>query len=62
MIRTQAIKEQLKQEFTEEERAKAWHEAAQVVKTCHDELVEQWQKAMDTVLVYVSLSAILQIY
>ena len=52
----QAIREEMRREFSEEERAKAWHGAAQVVKTYHDELVEQWQKAMDTVLVYVSIS------
>ena len=36
---------------------KVWNEAARVVKTYHDELVEQWQKAMDSVLVYVSFRA-----
>lgn len=51
------VKEELKQEFSEEERAKLWNEAARVVKTYHDELVEQWQKAMDSVLVYVSFRA-----
>ena len=43
------------QDFTEEEKANAWREAAKAVKTYHDELVEQWQKAMDTLLVYVSI-------
>ncbi|KAM5533779.1 hypothetical protein V8D89_012554 [Ganoderma adspersum] len=42
-------------EFTEEEKAKVWKDAANAVQTYHDELVEQWQKAMDTLLVYVSI-------
>ncbi|PIL23223.1 hypothetical protein GSI_14532 [Ganoderma sinense ZZ0214-1] len=49
--------EQLKKEFTDEQRAEAWNKAAQAVKTHHDELVEQWQKAMDSVLVYAGLSS-----
>ncbi|KAI1787537.1 hypothetical protein LXA43DRAFT_1098170 [Ganoderma leucocontextum] len=54
------VKEQLKNEFTEEERTKAWDNAATAVKTYHDELIEQWQKAMDSVLVYAGLfSAVL---
>ncbi|KAI1787531.1 hypothetical protein LXA43DRAFT_704461 [Ganoderma leucocontextum] len=55
-----AIKAELAQEFTKEETAKVWNDAAKAVKTYHDELVEQWQKAMDTLLVYAGLfSAVL---
>ena len=51
----QAVEEELKKEFTDDQRAEAWDKAAKAVKTHHDELVEQWQKAMDSVLVYVRL-------
>ncbi|KAM5543415.1 hypothetical protein V8D89_002666 [Ganoderma adspersum] len=55
-----AVEEELKKEFTDEQRAEAWNKAAKAVKTHHDELVEQWQKAMDSVLVYAGLfSAVL---
>lgn len=49
----QAVEEQLKNEFTDEQRAKAWDNAAKAVKTHHDELVKQWQDTMDSILVYV---------
>ena len=51
----QAVEEELKKEFTDDQRAEAWNKAAKAVKTHHDELVESWQKAMDSVLVYVRL-------
>ncbi|PIL23224.1 hypothetical protein GSI_14533 [Ganoderma sinense ZZ0214-1] len=55
-----AVEEQLKEEFTDEQRAEAWNKAAQAVKTHHDELVERWQRAMDSILVYAGLfSAVL---
>ncbi|KAM5543416.1 hypothetical protein V8D89_002667, partial [Ganoderma adspersum] len=50
-----AVNEQLKNDFSDEERAKAWEHAAKAVKAYHDELVEQWQKAMDSLLVYAGL-------
>ncbi|PIL23222.1 hypothetical protein GSI_14531 [Ganoderma sinense ZZ0214-1] len=54
------VEEELKKEFTDKERAEAWDKAAKAVKTHHDELVERWQKAMDSVLVYAGLfSAVL---
>ena len=49
------IEEALKKEFTEDQKAAAWDKAEKAVKTHHDELVDQWQKAMDSVLVYVCL-------
>ncbi len=57
VVLSQNVKAELIQEFTEEEKANVWKDAAKAVKTYHDELVEQWQKAMDTLLVYVSVFA-----
>ncbi|PIL23218.1 hypothetical protein GSI_14527 [Ganoderma sinense ZZ0214-1] len=56
----EVITDELKKEFTDEQRAKAWDDASGAVKTYHNELVEQWQKAMDSLLVYAGLfSAVL---
>ncbi|RPD77332.1 hypothetical protein L226DRAFT_569510, partial [Lentinus tigrinus ALCF2SS1-7] len=38
--------------FTEEERAKAWDETANIVKKYSDEMVERWNKEIDTLLVF----------
>ncbi|RPD67903.1 hypothetical protein L226DRAFT_386154, partial [Lentinus tigrinus ALCF2SS1-7] len=46
--------------FKEEDRAKAWDETAKLVKTYSDEMVERWNKEIDTLLVFAGLfSAIL---
>ncbi|RPD63459.1 hypothetical protein L227DRAFT_467865, partial [Lentinus tigrinus ALCF2SS1-6] len=46
--------------FTEEERAKAWDETANIVKKYSDEMVDRWNKEIDTLLVFAGLfSAIL---
>ncbi|RDX45249.1 hypothetical protein OH76DRAFT_1008238 [Lentinus brumalis] len=46
--------------FTEEQRAKAWKETADILKTYSDEMVARWNQEIDTLLVYAGLfSAIL---
>lgn len=50
----QMVEEELMQEISEEEKTKVWDDAAETVKTYHDELVRRWQVAMDSLLVYVS--------
>ncbi|KAI0769373.1 hypothetical protein BD413DRAFT_82826 [Trametes elegans] len=46
--------------LSEEEKSKAWSDAASMVKTYSDELVDRWNKEIDTYLVYAGLfSAIL---
>ena len=47
--------EERKKDFTEEEKKNAWDETAKVVKTYSDELVDRWNKEIDTLLVYVSV-------
>ncbi len=39
--------------FTEEQRAKAWKETADILKTYSDEMVARWNQEIDTLLVYV---------
>ena len=46
-------------DFTEEEKKKAWDETAQRVKEYSDELVERWNKEIDTLLVYVCVVSVL---
>ena len=46
--------EERQKDFTEEEKKNAWDETANVVKTYSDELVDRWNKEIDTLLVYVS--------
>ena len=41
-------------EFTKEQKEKVWTEAAEAVKTFHDDLLRRWKEEMDTLLVYVS--------
>ncbi|KAM5538441.1 hypothetical protein V8D89_007774 [Ganoderma adspersum] len=54
------VEEELVQEISEEEKVKVWNDAAETVKTYHDELVQGWQVAMDSLLVYAGLfSAVL---
>ncbi|RPD69457.1 hypothetical protein L226DRAFT_616851 [Lentinus tigrinus ALCF2SS1-7] len=54
------LREELCEEYDEEQRAKAWTAAAHAVKTYHDELIDRWNKEMDTLLVYAGLfSAVL---
>ena len=48
-----------KDDFTEEEKKDAWDKTAEVVKTYSDELVERWNKEIDTLLVYVCVVLVL---
>ncbi|KAI0665532.1 hypothetical protein C8Q78DRAFT_556637 [Trametes maxima] len=46
--------------YTAEEKAEAWNDSAEVVKTFSDETIHKWNKEIDTLLVYAGLfSAIL---
>ena len=45
--------EERENDFTEEEKKEAWDEIAGIVKTYSDELVDRWNKEIDTLLVYV---------
>ncbi len=42
--------------FTEEQHRQAWEATADIVKKASDEMVERWNKEIDTLLVYVRLS------
>ena len=50
----QELRNELKKEHTEEEKAGVWSDAAGVVESYYNELVSQWKEEMDTLLVYVS--------
>ncbi len=50
---------ELSAEFTKEEKEKVWTEAAEAVKTYHEDLVRRWKEEMDTLLVYVSVAAVI---
>ena len=39
--------------FTEKQRADAWDKTAKIVKTYSDEMIDRWNKEIDTLLVYV---------
>ncbi len=54
----QEIRAELSAEFTKEEKEKVWTEAAEAVKTYHEDLVRRWKEEMDTLLVYVSGAAV----
>ncbi|KAI0640842.1 hypothetical protein C8Q79DRAFT_1037483 [Trametes meyenii] len=46
--------------YTANEKAEAWNDSAEVVKTFSDEMIHKWNKEIDTLLVYAGLfSAIL---
>lgn len=49
----QDLLEERKTIRTEEEKEKAWADAADMVKTYSDEMVERWNKVIDTYLVFV---------
>ncbi|KAI0716832.1 hypothetical protein C8Q76DRAFT_725828 [Earliella scabrosa] len=56
------LKQELLQEFAEEEKAEVWSEAvdSETVKTYYEELVVRWKEEIDTLLVYAALfSAVL---
>lgn len=40
-------------DFTDEERAEAWAQVDEAIKTLSDEMVQRWKDEMDTLLVYV---------
>ncbi|RDX49634.1 hypothetical protein OH76DRAFT_521685 [Lentinus brumalis] len=46
--------------FTEEQRTDAWNETANIVKTYSDELIERWNKEIDTLLIYAGLFSAIQ--
>ena len=50
----QAFREELEKQYTQDEKEEVWSEAAEAVKTYHEEMVAAWDKEMDTLLVYVS--------
>ncbi|KAI0761060.1 hypothetical protein BD413DRAFT_592789 [Trametes elegans] len=59
-VHAQLLEEQRKSLYTEEQQAHAWSTAADMVKIYSDELVDRWNKEIDTYLVYAGLfSAIL---
>lgn len=49
----QDLLEERKTIRTEEEKDKAWTDAADMVKTYSDEMVERWNRVIDTYLVFV---------
>lgn len=56
LIRTpfvQDLLEERKTLHTEEEKEKAWADVSGMVKTYSDEMVERWNKVIDTYLVFV---------
>ncbi|KAI0760439.1 hypothetical protein C8Q74DRAFT_1208479, partial [Fomes fomentarius] len=56
----QEVKNELLNEFSEQQRSQVWSDAAEAVKTYHDELLHRWKEEMDTLLVYAGLfSAVL---
>lgn len=40
--------------FSDEEKARAWSQTADVVKTYSDEMVKRWNMEIDALLVFVS--------
>ncbi|KAI1782980.1 hypothetical protein LXA43DRAFT_1136078 [Ganoderma leucocontextum] len=56
----QAFREETEKQYTQDEKEQVWSEAAEAVKTYHEEMVAAWDKEMDTLLVYAGLfSAVL---
>ena len=51
---SQAIREELSKEFSNEQKEKVWTEAAEAVKQSYNQLLGRWKEEMDTLLVYVS--------
>ena len=51
----QELHEEIVNEFNDDQRARAWSDASETVKTYHDEMINRWNQEMDTLLVYVSL-------
>ena len=51
----QAFREELEKQYTQDEKEEVWSEAAEAVKTYHEEMVAAWDKEMDTLLVYVRM-------
>ena len=51
----QAVREEWDKQYTQDHRDHVWSEAAEAVRTYHDEMVAAWDKEMDTLLVYVSV-------
>ncbi|PIL23291.1 hypothetical protein GSI_14601 [Ganoderma sinense ZZ0214-1] len=54
------LRKELQEEFSEEQKAQVWQNAAEAVKEFHDEMIDRWQKEMDSLLVFAGLlSAVL---
>ncbi|PIL23266.1 hypothetical protein GSI_14576 [Ganoderma sinense ZZ0214-1] len=54
------FREELEKQYTQDEKEQVWSEAAEAVKTYHEEMVTAWDREMDTLLVYAGLfSAVL---
>ena len=51
---TQELRKELEEEFTADQKAKVWADAAGVVQRHHEQLIARWNVEMDTLLVYVS--------
>lgn len=49
----QKLLEERKNICTDEEKAKAWTDVADMVKTYSDDMIERWNKQIDTYLVFV---------
>ncbi|TFK86196.1 hypothetical protein K466DRAFT_493286, partial [Polyporus arcularius HHB13444] len=56
-LRSQAIREELSKEFTQDEKEKVWTECIEAVKTSYDQLLGRWKEEMDTLLVYAGVSS-----
>ncbi|KAI0754384.1 hypothetical protein C8Q80DRAFT_1266025 [Daedaleopsis nitida] len=54
------LRDEILKQYDDDQRTKAWSNAAEAVKTYNDELITRWNKEMDTLLVYAGLfSAVL---
>ncbi|TBU34342.1 hypothetical protein BD311DRAFT_351394 [Dichomitus squalens] len=54
------LHEEIAKQYSEDQKAKAWSDAAEAVKTYSDEMINRWSREMDTLLVYAGLfSAVL---
>ena len=51
------LEQEIKGEFTTQEKIDVWKTYAEAVQVHHDGLIGRWQKDMDNLLIYVSSSA-----
>ena len=57
MFLPKELRKELQEEFSEEQKSQVWQNAAEAVKEFHDEMIDRWQKEMDSLLVFVSILA-----